>query len=298
MNQTQYEIYHEKKAHSSDDFPYNTYLCSIPLDFQSVSLHWHEDIEIIVIKKGCGIVTVDLISYTVSAGDLVLIFSGQLHSIMQKGQLCMEYENILFRSDFLRASGEDLCYDRFLFPLFSGNFPVSPVIHAQSDHYEQLIHLIESIDHYCDLQPYAYQMAVKAHLFQFFYTLISSNQEGKTPAVRKKSLEKMKQILSYVAENFAHEITIEDISSHCYYSKSYFMKFFKESMGISFIQYLNDYRLEAAVRLLTATSDNICDIALDTGFENLSYFNRCFKKKYGITPGAYRKMQLSLINSQ
>ena len=57
---------------------------------------------------------------------------------------------------------------------------------------------------------------------------------------------------------------------------------------MSFVQYLNDYRLEVAAKLLTTTSDDIINIAINTGFDNLSYFNRCFKKKYGITPGKYR----------
>ena len=60
-------------------------------------------------------------------------------------------------------------------------------------------------------------------------------------------------------------------------------------MGVGFIHYLNDYRLEIAAKKLLTTSDNILNIAVSTGFENLSYFNRSFKKKYGITPGQYRK---------
>ena len=67
------------------------------------------------------------------------------------------------------------------------------------------------------------------------------------------------------------------------------MKFFKESMGMSFINYLNDYRLETAANKLRATDDNILEIAIACGFNNLSYFNRSFKKKYKITPGKYRK---------
>ena len=61
------------------------------------------------------------------------------------------------------------------------------------------------------------------------------------------------------------------------------MKFFKETMGVSFIQYL-----EIAAELLTTTTDNILDIAFATGFNNISYFNRCFKKKYGVSPRKYR----------
>ena len=51
MNLTNYEIYHEDKSHTSPEFPYNTYLCSIPLDFSAVNMHWHEEAEIIVILQ-------------------------------------------------------------------------------------------------------------------------------------------------------------------------------------------------------------------------------------------------------
>ena len=99
----------------------------------------------------------------------------------------------------------------------------------------------------------------------------------------------IQEAAEYVEEHFQDNISIEEIAGHCFYSKSYFMKFFKETMGMSFVQYLNDYRLEVAAKLLTTTSDDIINIAINTGFDNLSYFNRCFKKKYGITPGKYRK---------
>ena len=59
MNSLEYENLLENKTHADPMFPYNTYLCSIPLDFNSVSLHWHEFMEIIYIKKGKGNVTVD-----------------------------------------------------------------------------------------------------------------------------------------------------------------------------------------------------------------------------------------------
>lgn len=289
MNRDQYELYHETKSHTPDDFPYNTYLCSIPLDFTAVSLHWHKEIEFIVIKKGCGLVSVDLVSYPVSAGDIVFVYSGQLHSISQKDQESMEYENILFKPELLKASGYDLCYDSFISPLLMGSRSISPVISPSVPYHHQAIEQINEIDHLCDLRPYGYQVAVKAHLFQFFYTLLSHYEEHISTAISQKSLNKIKVILSYIADHFQNEITIEEIANHCYYSKSYFMKFFKEIMGVSFIQYLNDYRLDVAAKLLSSTSDSISGIAMDTGFGNLSYFNRCFKKKYGITPGKFRK---------
>lgn len=289
MDKNQYEIYHENKEHTPTDFPYNTYLCSIPLDFSSVKLHWHDEVEIIVIKKGCGIISVDLVPYSVKSGDIVFVFSGQLHSINQKDNELMEYENILFKSILLKSSGYDLCNDKFIQPLLSGVLNINPVIDENCSYYAQIALLIKEIDNLCDIRSYAYQLAVKAYLFQMLYVLVSNCGENKVEPISKKSLEKVKMILTYIADNYQENISIEDISSHCFYSKSYFMKFFKDTMGISFVQYLNDYRLEIASKMLLNTSDNVIDIAINTGFDNLSYFNRCFKKKYGVTPGKYRK---------
>ena len=60
MNILEYENYQEKISHGNPLFPYITYLCSIPLDFSYVPIHWHDEMEIIYIKKGHGIITVGL----------------------------------------------------------------------------------------------------------------------------------------------------------------------------------------------------------------------------------------------
>ena len=92
----------------------------------------------------------------------------------------------------------------------------------------------------------------------------------------------------YIEENYQHPISIDEISDVCHFSSSHFMKYFKKVMGTSFTDYLNEYRLSMASRLLLSSSDNILEIAAECGYDNLSYFNRLFKKKYGVTPSAYR----------
>ena len=66
----------------------------------------------------------------------------------------------------------------------------------------------------------------------------------------------------------------------------------KNSIGMPFTAYLNDYRLTLAAKALLESHKAILDIATECGFENLSYFNRQFKKKYGTTPSNYRKTSL------
>ena len=96
MNITDYGPLKETKSHFDSDFLYNTYPCSIPLDFTEVPLHWHNEMELIYIKKGCMIVSVNLEYSVVNAGDIVVVMPGHIHSIIQNESDSCEYENILF----------------------------------------------------------------------------------------------------------------------------------------------------------------------------------------------------------
>ena len=289
MNTTQYEVYHENKNHTLPDFPYNTYLCSIPLDFKSVKTHWHNEVEIIVIKKGEGIVFVDLIEYRVKKGDMVFVMSGQLHSIEQYEDKSMEYENILFKPVLLKSTGQDLCWDDFISPMLLSSKSITPLISENNSIHSKLTAIIEEIDTLCSERQLGYQVAIKGYLFQIVFLIMTQAKSDSNVKQSRKSLDKIKTILSYIAENYSESISVEDMARLCFYSKSYFMKFFKENMGAGFISYLNDYRLEVAAKMLLASDSNVLDVAVACGFDNLSYFNRSFKKKYGVTPGKYRK---------
>ena len=288
MNILEYENYQEKKVHTEATFPYNTYLCTIPLDFDRVPLHWHDNMEIIYIKKGHGYVTVDLKQYKVSGSTIVLILPGQLHSIEQYDDLSMEYENIFFNINMLFARTEDTSSTEFLRPLLTGKISVPTVFNSVSDHYDEISACIDACDEICKTKPEGYELYIKGKLFEFFYILLNRCREDKTSRTTK-SLDKIKLIMKYVENHYMEKITIADIAKVAGCSESHFMRYFKETMGTSFIDYLREYRLTMAVRLLLASDASILSIAEEVGFDNLSYFNRAFKKKYGVTPREYRK---------
>lgn len=291
MNITEYQNYHETKSHTAADFPYNTYLCTIPLDFTSVPPHWHDTMEWIVIKKGEGIVSVDLQAYHVNEGDVVIILPGHLHSISQKDNACMEYENIIFDISMLISGKSDLCANQFITPLVQGNTVIDTHIFAARPYYDELIGSINKIDELCSSRPDGYQLAVKGYLFQLLFLLLTYKKKRASISKSKtKSLEKLKTIIKYIEEHYSQSITIDEMAALTFYSKSHFMKFFKANMGMGFTEYLNDYRLTIASRLLTTSSASILEIAGQTGFDNLSYFNRLFKRKFHDTPSHFRTL--------
>ena len=291
MSIAEYENYQEKKSHGALTFPYTTYPCSIPLDFSRVPLHWHDEMELVYIKKGQGIITVDFITYEMSAGDILVILPGQLHSIEQKKGDSMEYENIIFQLDMLFPRQEDLCVNKYFLPLLQRQIQIPVYLTPEWEDYEKAAACLDQADELCSQKAAAYQLSVKAQLFQFFYILFSRSvpvQTGDGP-VKSRSLDKAKLIFKYIESHYAENLTIKEMAEVCGFSQSHFMKFFKTCFGTSFVSYLREYRLTAAARLLLSSSSPVLTVAQETGFDNLSYFNRSFKAMYGTTPRLYRE---------
>lgn len=289
MNILEYENYQEKISHGDPTFPYITYLCSIPLDFPMVPLHWHDELEFIYIKKGSGIVTVDFTQYIVDAGTIVLIIPGQLHSIEQLADSSMEYENIIFHPGILISKTADACNSELLLPLFNGKIAIPTVYKKGTSFYDEIASCIDANDEIRKTFPKGYQLFLKSQLFMLFYILIEKCSINVVEQKDGKSLEKLKLILKYIENHYMNKITIADAAAEVQLSQSHFMKYFKNTMGTSFIDYLNDYRLTMASRLLLSSDSSILVISEEVGYDNLSYFNRSFKKRYGMTPSAYRK---------
>ncbi len=289
MNILEYENYHEKVAHGKMVFPYNTYLCSIPLDFPQVPLHWHDEFEIIYIKKGMGAVTVDFHLHKVKAPAIVFILPGQLHSIDQLENASMEYENIMFHPSLLLSRQSDVTATEFLQPLISGKITVPTIFTPVYPYYEDVVAPIDACDEICKTMPQGYELFIKSQLFQFFFILSNRCRNLSSKEKTKKTLEKMKIVLKYIENNYMNKITVAKIASSIDFSESHFTRYFKEIMGTTFVDYLRDYRLTMASRLLKTSESSVLDIAAETGFDNLSYFNRAFKRKYHMTPRQFRQ---------
>ena len=94
-------------------------------------------------------------------------------------------------------------------------------------------------------------------------------------------------IKQHADQTFCFNPTLKELSVLYHKNEKYLGRLFKNEMGISFHGYCLRLRLEKAEELLLSTSDKVIDVALECGFNNISYFNRAFKARYGMSPSEY-----------
>ena len=103
------------------------------------------------------------------------------------------------------------------------------------------------------------------------------------------SSRRIEKAFEYMNQNFDKSITLTEVAKLANMSEVSFSRFFKQRTGNKFIDSLNEIRLGHASRILIETTKNISEVAYDCGFNNISNFNRIFKKKKGCTPKEFRE---------
>ncbi|MCD8019944.1 MAG: helix-turn-helix domain-containing protein, partial [Clostridiales bacterium] len=99
----------------------------------------------------------------------------------------------------------------------------------------------------------------------------------------------MKSVIDYIERNLKKGISLEDVANHVNISTYYLSKIFKKEMGVNFITYVTDRKMDLAKEMLVNTDTPVLNIALDLAYNEANYFSKAFKKKTGLTPSEYRE---------
>ncbi len=122
--------------------------------------------------------------------------------------------------------------------------------------------------------------AIETEQFERFSQIIENE---------KRKLSAIDNALHYIRENYSENLSLGAILQLTNYSKSHFIRLFKESTGMNVSEYINKYRIEKACLDLIYTNNNITEIATASGFNNIQYFSRKFKEYMKCTPKQYQK---------
>ncbi len=282
----------ENKPHGTKDDPFSTYhIWNSGRSFQ-IPVHWHDELEIIYVKSGCLTVNISGESYIGKPGDAFVVSPGNLH-LMGTQTGAADYFTFLFPLKYISFRSDDLLDESLLEPLSSGHLMISPRIgDAASGLCEQLadIYMEKKEGAGADI---ATQIRIKLVLLQFILEMWNKGLVVENDTSGRNTVEK--EMVSYIQQNYTGTISLKEFGEQFHLSEKYISRYFKEHFHITLSQYVTYLRLEHAKQLLQDTDLPITEIALQSGYQNVSYFIRSFKKTYEVSPLKYRKNRLTII---
>ncbi|MDO5980259.1 AraC family transcriptional regulator [Flavivirga spongiicola] len=145
-----------------------------------------------------------------------------------------------------------------------------------------LISKKNGFDNFLDFQSLLYDLAISRNKKM----LTNISFEDQNDFHNSKRIEK---VYNYVKENYHTKIKVQDAASIINMTTISFSRLIKQRTGKTFIDFVNDLRLGFATRKLIETNDSISEICYKCGFNNISNFNRMFKKRQNCTPSEFRQ---------
>lgn len=251
-------------------------------------LHCHTCLELNLVEKGRGSYIIDGRVYPIEPGDIFVINNSEQHlAIHGEEELTMTV--LVFDADSLWKNryGTD-----YLKPFLNRNGAFSNRITAEAAEYLAMVHAFACMKQECVQEKTGWQMVTEAAanlLLSLLYQYYSEKQELKDTDNGQYMFGRITQVFTYIKEHFAENITLEQLSEVTALSKNYLCKYFKDRTGQTLFGYIEQTRVQYACYLLQTTDKEIGQIAMETGFESISYFNRIFKKQCNVTPGQFRK---------
>ncbi len=229
----------------------------------SFPIHLHQSLELIAVVSGKMDVTVDENSYSVNEGEAVLVFPHQLHSLSSNNS---EHILCIFSPELVKAYASK----------YSALVPENNKFLLN----EYLVNNLKNIE----------KTSSSFEKKGFLYSVCAEFDKCTGYKKRINSHENLLyKIFEFVEENYKNDCSLYMLAKQVAFSYSYLSRYFKKITGMSFNEYVNQYRIRNACHILTNSTCSVLECAYEVGYNSLRSFNRNFKQYMGVTPNEYRK---------
>lgn len=247
-------------------------------------VHTHDDfIEIFYVYSGAGVAYLNNTKRSIAKGFIGCVNVGDIHYNYPFPEL--HVFNVLLSTSLLRKGG----------PLFQtvlggpGHLNFSAIHNLNGELLMKVDALFKDMFQEAERKAAGYQNMLISYVNQLLILLYRSEQFERIHSRLKYTIA---PLLEYISMNFA-SITLQQLATYSSYNPSYLSRLFHESLGISFTDYVNKLRIDAATKMLLHTNNSIDEICSRVGFKSKFHFYEVFKKHTGLTPGLLRKTNKS-----
>lgn len=247
--------------------------------------HYHPEIELVYVNGGSGKRQIGShISYF-RDGDLILIGSNLPHCGFTDNQTGNKYETIIqMKEDFLGSDFFNIPEMKKVQTLLNTS-KSGIAFHGNTK--KKIGEKMEVLEYQTDFKKLLAILNILNELANSNeYTIL--NAEGFSIQTEVKENDRINIVFNHVKANFKEEITLDQIANMVSMTIPSFCRYFKKITGKTFVQFVNEYRLVHASKLLAEQPISITDVCFESGFNNFSHFNKSFKAFTGQNPSQYR----------
>lgn len=256
----------------------------------SYPIHWHTAMEIIMPYENIYTVEIGSSSIVVNEGDIIIIPPGELHTLIAPesgSRMIMQIDYSL------------LCNLKGMDSLLHTLHPYILIRKENNDELRDELaevlrnYMLEIESEYFGMAPY-HEARIYSLMIDFFVDLgrETGNQDRQfgnfTTNKQHEYVQKFMNVCNYINEHCTEDVTVDDLADIAGFSKFHFARLFKQFTNVSYYDYLTRKRIEHAETLLISPDISITEVAMQSGFNSLSTFNRVFKNIKNCTPSEYK----------
>lgn len=261
----------------------------------TVPWHWHEALEFGYVVEGCLKISSTTRTQTLEKGEAYFTNSNAL-VMVENVENCI-LDSHLFHPVFLGGHFKSVFETKYLNPVILNKDIDMLCIRGETDQQRKLLEKLRLLSQLQGQSDVEFQ--TRSVLGEIWLHLLRVIQEadGSVYRTAAKNLDRILTMMAFIQENYAEKLTLEQIADAASISTRECLRCFRESIRQSPMDYLIEYRVQMAKKLLQTTALPITEIALRCGFNSNSYFTKIFHRSCGKTPNAYRRELQNLEKS-
>lgn len=247
--------------------------------------HYHNNIELIYVLKGNMDCQTNNSIFSLEEGDLCFINRNQIHHLYEKTRIS-EHISVIIDTSLLTKYSD--ITNKYIEPMINDVSFSHVKFKSLDSNSEHIYKLILDIEKLIKEKKETYELSVISdiHLiFKYLYLTYINCDKEEIYDYDKFLCQKM---IKYIEDNYQNDIKTLDLQNYIHISRTKCFKIFKKYTRLSPNIYINNYRIKKASEKLIETNDSIIDIALSSGFNDASYFNKLFLKEFNMRPKEFR----------
>lgn len=250
----------------------------------SVVNHWHNDFEFSYVTKGHMLYSVNGEIIELNEGDVIFVNSARLHyGFWEKEEKC-EFLCVLFGLELLSAVP-----DSIISRLIESRSPSYIIFYGSDLEDRKITEKLTELNKVCEQQKEGFELTAVSLCYDITHILYERCTGAVSEsAENSRKLSELHAMVGFIQGHYAEKMSLTDISASGQVCRSKCFDLFREFVGRTPFDYLNEYRISKSLELLRNTDMNVTEISLRCGFSNPSYFAEVFRKSLGCSPREFK----------